>query len=238
MSALLASVPLHPLFGITLTVTAYAAAVAIWRHARHASIVHPVLVATILVAGALLLTGTSYADYLRQAAPLNWALSLVVLLLSIPLCRRISDIGTAGSAIATALVAGSIVAVATALALPLITGADDELLATLVPKSATAAVAVVVADRLGGVTGVTAAIVISTGIFGAVFGPMILDRMGVEDDRAKGFALGVASHAIGAARAIQISEMAGAFASIGMILNALLTIALAPLALSLIALLR
>jgi putative effector of murein hydrolase len=42
----------------------------------------------------------------------------------------------------------------------------------------------------------------------------------VEDDRAKGFALGVASHAIGAARACQISEVAGAFASLGMILNA------------------
>lgn len=238
MNALLASLPAHPLFGVALTVTAYTAAVAIWRRARHASLVHPVLVATILVAGVLLLTGTSYADYFRQAAPLNWALGLVVLLLSVPLCRRISDIGTAGPVLATALVVGSIVAVTTALALPLITGAEDELLATLVPKSATAAVAVVVADRLGGVTGVTAAIVISTGIFGAVFGPMILDLMGVEDDRAKGFALGVASHAIGAARAIQISEVAGAFASIGMILNALLTIALAPLALSLIALLR
>jgi len=238
MNALLTSLLAHPLFGVALTVAAYAVAVVIWRSAGHASLLHPVLVATILVAGVLLLAGVPYANYFGQAAPLHWALGLVVLLLSVPLCRRMADIGTAGTVIATALVVGSVVALTTALALPSIAGADDGLLATLAPKSATAAVAVVVADRLGGVTSVTAAIVICTGIFGAVFGPMILDVVGVEDDRARGFALGVASHAIGAARAIQISEVAGAFASIGMILNALLTIALAPLALGLIALLR
>jgi putative effector of murein hydrolase len=57
---------------------------------------------------------------------------------------------------------------------------------------------------------------------------------GIEDERAMGFALGVASHAIGTARAFQISDVAGAFASLGMILNALLTIALVPVALSLL----
>jgi putative effector of murein hydrolase len=77
--------------------------------------------------------------------------------------------------------------------------------------------------------------VISTGICGAMFGPAVLDALGVLDDRAKGFALGVASHAIGTARAFQISEVAGAFASLGMILNALLTIALVPVAVRLLA---
>jgi putative effector of murein hydrolase len=87
-----------------------------------------------------------------------------------------------------------------------------------------------VSERLGGIAGLTAVIVISTGMFGGAFGPLILELGGVRDDRAKGFALGVASHAIGTARAFQISETAGAFASVGMILNALLTMALAPVA--------
>lgn len=139
---------------------------------------------------------------------------MVVVLLSVPLYRRIGEIVAARSAIAMTLIVGSVIALATALASP---------------------VAISIAEQLGGVAGVTAAIVISTGIFGAVFGPMILDALHVEDDRAKGLALGIASQAIGAARAIQISEVAGAFASIGMILNALLTIALAPIAIRLVA---
>lgn len=44
-----------------------------------------------------------------------------------------------------------------------------------------------------------------------------------------GAALGVAAHALGTARAFQLSETAGAFASLGMILNAILTIGLVPL---------
>jgi putative effector of murein hydrolase len=85
-----------------------------------------------------------------------------------------------------------------------------------------------ISERLGGVTSLTAVVVISTGIFGAVFGPTLLRSVRVRDDRAIGFAIGLASHAIGTARAFQISAVAGAFASLGMILNALLTIALAP----------
>jgi len=88
--------------------------------------------------------------------------------------------------------------------------------------------------QAGGVSGLTAVIVILAGVFGAALGPLILDLSGVRDDWAKGFALGVASHAIGTARAFQISETAGVFASVGMILNALLTIALAPIAFALI----
>jgi putative effector of murein hydrolase len=53
--------------------------------------------------------------------------------------------------------------------------------------------------------------------------------IGIKDERAAGFARGVASHAIGTARAFQISDVAGAFASLGMILNALMTIAIVPL---------
>lgn len=135
-----------------------------------------------------------------------------------------------------ALLVGSVAALITALALPALNAADAILIASLAPKSTTTAVAVEVTDRLGGLPGLTAVIVISTGIFGAAFGPSILEGAGIRDERAKGFALGVASHAIGTARAFQMSETAGAFASLGMILNALLTIILAPIAFALLTL--
>jgi len=45
---------------------------------------------------------------------------------------------------------------------------------------------------------------------------------------ARGFALGVAAHGIGTARAFQISAEMGAFAALGMGLNGVLTAWLAP----------
>lgn len=106
--------------------------------------------------------------------------------------------------------------------------------ASLAPKSATAAVAIGISERLGGVIGLAAMVAVLTGLFGAMVGPSVLASAGVRDERAVGFAIGVAAHAIGTARAFQISETAGAFASLGMILNAILTVALAPLAIGLL----
>jgi len=177
----------------------------------------------------------SYEVYFKGAYLLNETLGVVVVLLAVPLYRQFPLIKASGLSIVVALSAGSLVALATALALPAAIGSASEILATLAPKSATAAVAVEIADRLGGTASLTAVVVISTGIFGAVFGPAILKSVHVRDDRAVGFALGVASHAIGTARAFQISETAGAFSTLGMILNAILTIVLAPLAVAIVA---
>ncbi|MCG6875173.1 MAG: LrgB family protein [Betaproteobacteria bacterium] len=223
----------HPLFGLLVTVLAYAAAMRIWRRFGMPALFHPVLVATALIALTLFATDLSYEAYFAQTSLLNEALAVVIVLLAVPLSRQMHLIVEAGHPMALTLLAGSVVAIMTALALPYAFGAEDHLIAALAPKSATAAVAVGIAEKLGGPAGLTAVVVISTGIFGGIFGPTILAAAGVEDDRAKGFALGVASHAIGTARAFQISDVAGAFASLGMILNALLTTALVPIAIAL-----
>ena len=129
---------------------------------------------------------------------------------------------------------GSIAAPVTALTVPVVSGAPQEIVASIAPRSATTAVAVGISEPLGGLPGLTAVIVICSGLCGAIAGPALLARSGITDDRASGFALDLASHAIGTARAFQMSERAGAFASIGMILNALLTALPAPSALALV----
>ncbi|MBK7849346.1 MAG: LrgB family protein [Zoogloea sp.] len=80
-----------------------------------------------------------------------------------------------------------------------------------------------IAERLGGLASLTAVFVILTGIFGAIFADGLLRRLGVKDEASIGFALGLASHGIGTARAFQLSEQTGAFAALAMGLNGLLT---------------
>lgn len=224
-----------PLFGPAATVASYAAATGVWSRFGRPAILHPVLLATIAVAALLHTTGASYESYSAQTVMFNQGLSVIVVLLAVPLFRQLSAIRQAGIPILTSLAVGSMVAIVTALALPVVTGSDDTLLATLAAKSATTAVSVQIAEKFGGVGGLTAVVVISTGVFGAVAGPTILRLHGVHDHRAQGLALGVASHAIGTARGFAMSDTAGAFAGLGMILNALLTIILVPPALAVIA---
>ena len=85
-----------------------------------------------------------------------------------------------------------------------------------------------IAERLGGLPSLTASLVVLTGVLGAVIGPALLRRLRISDPAATGFALGVASHGLGTARAFEISETAGAFGGLGMGLNALSTSLLVP----------
>lgn len=222
----------HPLFGIAVTLAAYALANAMWQRLDKNAFFHPVLLAVILVGALLVATDMPYEAYLHQAQALNLALGIIIVLLAVPLYRQIGLIRRSVITILCCLFIGSFVALLSALLYPMLVGDGNELLATIAPKSATTAVAVQVSERLGGISGLTAVIVISTGIAGAVLGPPILEVVGVRDARAQGFALGLGAHAIGTARAFQISETAGAFASIGMILNAILTIVFVPAFLS------
>jgi putative effector of murein hydrolase len=107
-------------------------------------------------------------------------------------------------------------------------GLEGELLLSVVPKSATAPVALGVAEAIGGSPTLTAVLVILTGVFGAIIVTPLMDALRVRDWRARGFAAGVAAHGIGTARAFQVNETAGAFAGIGMALGAILTAVAAP----------
>lgn len=235
MTDWLALIQDHAFFGILVTIASYGGATLLWKRFGSPALLHPVLVATTILAALLMTLDMRYEDYMAQVSILHEALALVIVLLAVPLWRQMPLIVRAHSPIAWSLVAGSTLAIGSAILLPRVLQSADWVYATLAPKSATAAIAVQIAEQLGGMPGLTAVVVISTGLFGAVFGPGLLRVMRVEDDRAKGFALGLASHALGTARAFQISDVAGAFASVGMILNALLTVALAPLAVALLA---
>ena len=86
-----------------------------------------------------------------------------------------------------------------------------------------------IAERIGGLPSLTAAVVICSGVVGAALGPAVLDLTRVRDWRARGLAIGTASHGIGTARAISVNATAGAFSGLAMGLNALASALLLPL---------
>ena len=100
---------------------------------------------------------------------------------------------------------------------------------SLVPKAVTSPVAIGVSETIGGLSTLTVALVLITGVIGAVVTTPLLNAIGVRDYRARGFATGVAAHGIGTARAFQVDGTAGAFAGIGMVLNAIFTSLIAPI---------
>ena len=185
-------------------------------------------VAIALLIGLLELTGTGYRQYFEGAQFVHFMLGPAVVALAVPLYRNRKAIRQALLPIAAALAAGAVTAVVSALAIAQALGGSSETLASLAPKSATAPIAMGIAERIGGLPSLTAGLVILTGILGAVFATPLLGAFGLRDPRATGFALGLTSHGIGTARAFQLDEVAGTFAAIALALTGLAMALLAP----------
>lgn len=167
-----------------------------------------------VIVAVLMLTGTDYATYFKGAQFVHFLLGPATVALAIPLYRQWHRVRHSAVAILASLLCGSLVAALSAVGVAWLLGADTALLASVAPKSVTAPVAMAISEQLGGLPSLTAALVIATGIFGAVFGPVVLTLIGVTDWQARGLALGTASHGIGTARALQLNEIAGAFSGL------------------------
>lgn len=229
LAALGAALAASPLACLTLTIGAYLAGQWLHRRAAASPLVNPVLVAIALTAGLLTLTGTPYPAYFEGAKLIHALLGPATVALAVPLYRQIHHLRRAWPALTAALVLGSLAAILGALACARLFGAPASVTLALLPKSATAPIAIGIAEKIGGPPTLTAVLVILTGITGAVIGSTVLRAIGVRDPRAVGFAIGLASHGIGTARAFQLGETAGAFAGLAMGANGLATALLVPL---------
>lgn len=222
-----------PLLWLTATLAAYAIGDWCFRATGRQPLSNPVLIAVALLAGLLWASGTDYPTYFEGAQFVHFLLGPATVCLAVPLWENLPKVRKSALPLVAALLAGSTTAVASALAIAYAFGIRGEMLASLAPKSATAPVAIGISQSIGGSPTLTAALVILTGISGAMIATPLLNLLRLKDRRARGFSLGVAAHGIGTARAFQVNPTAGAFAGLGMGLNAVLTAVLAPLILSL-----
>lgn len=218
----------EPLLWLTATLVAYLIGDHLSQRAGRNPLVNPVLVAMVLLGGLLWVTATPYQTYFAGAQFVHFMLGPATVALALPLHANRAQIRRALLPMLAALVTGSVVAIVSALWIARMLGIDGPVWLSLAPKSTTAPVAIGIAEQLGGLPTLTAALVILTGIIGAVIVTPLMRAMRIRDWRARGFAVGVAAHGIGTARAFQVNDTAGAFAGIGMGLNALLTAILAP----------
>ncbi|MDP2121515.1 MAG: LrgB family protein [Hoeflea sp.] len=218
-----------PLLFLTLTLAAFQAGTWLYDRTGRKPFLNPVLTAVILMVGLLLLSGTSYDTYFEGAQFVHFLLGPATVALAIPLYRQFDRVKRSALALVVSLLCGSLTAIGSAVALGWLMGASNQTLLALAPKSVTAPVAMGITEQLGGLPSLTAVLVILTGILGAVLGPPLLNLLRVRDDRARGLAMGTASHGIGTARALEASELAGAFSGLAMGLNALATAILLPI---------
>ena len=218
-----------PLLHLTLTLIAFQCGAWLYRKGGMNPLLNPVLLAVLLVVAVLTLTGADYQSYFEGAQFVHFLLGPATVALAIPLYRQFDKVRRSALAIFVSVLVGSLTASLSAIGVGWLLDASQAALISLAPKSVTTPVAMGITEQLGGLPSLTAVLVILTGILGAMIAPWLLHVLGVRNWAAHGLAIGVASHGIGTARALQMNETAGAFAGLAIGLNALATAILLPL---------
>lgn len=213
------------LFALTLV----AFSVALWLYNKNnasriaRSLLHPLVVAPLLVSTALLSLNLDYDSYRLASEPFFFLLGTATVALAIPLHQQFHHIRDLAKPLLFTLFFGASFAVISAVTIAWCLGATIDTLNAISPKSVTTPIALGIAEKIGGEEGLTAGVVVLTGVFGATFGPIFFHWLGITDDRVKGFVLGLNAHGVGTTRAFDISPTCGAFSSLAMGLTGALT---------------
>lgn len=219
----------HPLFGLGLTLAAYQ--LAMYGYERTGlTFLQPVLSATLLIIAVLVGLGLSFEHYQGSIAFFTLLLGPTTVALAVPLYMNLKRIRRMLGPVLLMLLFGGVVATAAGIGLAHLFQIEHSVLLSLAPKSATSPIAMLVAEKMGGVASLAAVFVLINGILGGMFGVELLRRFGIVHPAAVGLALGIVAHAVGTARALQEGEECAAFAALGMSLMGIGVALLLPLA--------
>lgn len=218
-----------PIFAIGLTLSAFFAGSWLFVRLGKPLWMPPVVLSAVMLAAVIALLSLDYVRYQEGALWITVLLGPATVALGIPLYQQIHHIRAMWKPIVITLPLAATMAAIYAVVIAWAMGATPEVLASLAPKSVTAPIAIGIAEQLGGSVPLMMGGLLITGVVAALFVDLLGRWLKIEDDRVLGFALGLNGHAIGTARAFEISHTAGAFASLGMGLTGVFTALILPL---------
>lgn len=210
---ILISLTESPLFGITISIFAYECGLWLNKKAR-TPLVNPMVVAIIIIIAFLKLFNIPTENYYVGGNIITILLAPATASLAVSIYNRLSLLKENFIPIVVGTLAGAVASVVSVAALCKLFNINDEILISLIPKSVTTPIAIDIANSLGGISAVTVAGVMVTGIFGAIMSPLFIKWFKINNSVAAGLAIGASCHALGTSKAIEIGEIEGAMGGI------------------------
>lgn len=189
---------------------------------------NPILIAIAIIIVFLLAMDIPYETYREGAKLIEFWLKPAVVALGVPLYLQLSSIRRQFLPILASQTMGCVAGIVSVVAIAKMLGASNAVIMSLASKSVTTPIAMEVTQALGGIPSLTAAIVVITGLIGAIIGFKTLSVGHVHNPMALGLSMGAASHALGTSAAMDRDQFMGAYASLGLTLNGILTALLTP----------
>lgn len=216
-----------PFFLLFLLIAVFHGCVLLKTHLS-SPLINPTLITTIVVITLLKVLDIDWTTFEQASSHLTFWLQPAVVALAVPLYVQWQKIRAQWFPIIASQILGSLVGIVSGVWLVKLLGGSEQSAIAIASKSVTMPIAIEVTAKLNGVMGVTASTVLIAGVVGQVMGIAILMWVGSSRPMAWGLAMGTASHALGTVRVMQMGSRFVAYATVGLILNGILTAFLAP----------
>lgn len=214
-------------FTIIITIAGYLVSRVIFNKFKN-PLLNPVVLTTVMVIGILALSGLKYEDYEPGKERMTFLLGPATVALALPLYHNRKRLWAGFIPVLLGVAVGSVINIIAMIFLGQLAGFDNNIIASLVPKSITAPIAIEVVRIIGGDPSLAAVFVVMSGMIGSMIGPILLTRLRIYDPIARGLAMGTTSHGQGTAVALAEGETQGAMSGVAMAFAAVITSFVAP----------
>lgn len=215
-------------FGILISYIAFEIGKYIFKKTQ-SPIFNPLLIGTIIVISVLKTFDISTDSYYKGASLITFFLGPATVALALPLYKQWNLFKKYFIPVMTGAMAGSFIGVISVIIIGKFLGIDKNLLYSFMPKSITSPIGMEVSTMLGGIPSITVASIIITGILGNVSAPFICKIFRIKHSVAKGIGIGVASHAVGTSKAMEMGEIEGSMSALSIVFAGILTLIWAPI---------
>lgn len=215
-------------FGIIITLFVYIMSLFIYRKTK-IQLLNPFLISMISIIAILLLLDIPLSHYMEGGGYIQMMLPLTIILLALPLYRQLPLLMEHKFAIIAGILAGVTTSIVSVIVLCHLFRVDFALIKSIIPKSITTPLGLIMSETLGGVASVTVISIVITGVMGVILYIPVFKILGIRHPVAQGIAIGTTSHAIGTSKAMELGEVTGAMSGLAIVLAGVTTVAAAPL---------
>ena len=210
-------------FGVLLCLLSYQAGVFLRQKTKIAAF-NPLLISIIIVIFVLVMFNIKFEDFYKGSKYISFLLTPATVALAIPLYSKLTLLKSNFKAIMSGLIAGVLTSLISIFVMSLLFGLSHENYVSMLPKSITTAIGIGVSEELGGVSTITTAVIIVTGVFGNVSADIVYKIFNITNPIAKGIGLGSSGHAIGTSKALEMGETEGAMSSLSIAVAGIITV--------------
>ena len=210
-------------FGLLLCLVSYQIGVFLRQKTKIAAF-NPLLISIIIVIFVLVIFHIKFKDFYNGSKYISYLLTPATVALAIPLYSKLTLLKDNFKAIMSGLIAGVLTSLLSILVMSILFHLKHEYYVSMLPKSITTAIGIGVSEELGGISTITTAVIIVTGVFGNVMADIVYKVFRVTNPIAKGIGLGASSHAIGTSKALEMGETEGAMRSLSIAVAGIITV--------------